>query len=160
MLYYYLLHHGEDVVPEDALLPGLAQHPQAAVQSVHQLVAVLTDLLTQQAGPAGQVQDGDVTVQVQLQEGLNTLDVSGVVSNHHQVLIVRVGPVVVELDPVGRVGVVHQDVRDLLLEGVGHLHVHIVRQGPHQALDQVEHPGCVGLGVQEGFPLDDLKIIF
>ena len=87
-MYYYLLHHGEDVVPEDALLPGLAQHAQAAVQSVHQLVAVLTDLLTQQAGPAGQVQDGDVPVELQLEEGLDTLDVPGVVPNDDQILVI------------------------------------------------------------------------
>ena len=83
-----LLHHGEDVVPEDPLLPSLPQHPQTAVQSVHQLVAVLADLLAQQASPAGQVQDGDVTVEVKLEEGLDTLDVPGVVPNDDQILVI------------------------------------------------------------------------
>ena len=153
-----LLHHGEDVVSEDPLLSGLAQHPQAGVQSVHELVSVLAHLLTQQSSPAGQVQDGDVAVELQLEEGLDTLDVPGVVAHHHQVLVVGVRPVVVELDPVGRVAVVHEDVGDLLLQGGGDLHVHVVGQGPNQALDQVENPGSLGLGVEERLPLDHLEI--
>ena len=64
-------------------------------------------LCPQQAGAARQVEHRDVPVELQLEEGLDTLGVAGVVAHHHQVLVVLVAPVVVELDPVLGVRVVH-----------------------------------------------------
>ena len=113
-------------------------------------------LCPQQAGAARQVEHRDVPVELQLEEGLDTLGVAGVVAHHHQVLVVLVAPVVVELDPVLGVRVVHQDVRDLLLQGGGHLHVHIVGQRAHQPLEQVEDPLGLGLTVNEYFSLQNL----
>ena len=58
-------------------------------------------------------------VKSELDEGLGTLDVSVVVAHNHQVVIVLLGPVVIELDRVLGQRVVHEDLLDLVLQLLG-----------------------------------------
>ena len=46
------------------------------------------NLGAEESRAAGQVQDGDVPVELQLEEGLDTLDVPGVVPNDDQILVI------------------------------------------------------------------------
>ena len=66
------------------------------------------------------------------------LDIPHVVAHHHQVVIILVTPVIVELDSVLRVSVVHQHRLDLLLQFSGSGTIKIVRESSSQSLDNIE----------------------
>ena len=136
---------GLDVVLEDALGLGLTQHAQRAVQPVNVAVTVTTNLSSEEAGAGSQVEDtnledvkrsGDwctvnksnLMVKSELDEGLGTLDVAVVVAHNDQIVIVLLGPVVIELDCVLRQRVIHEDLLDLFLKLLGGGTVQVVRE--------------------------------
>ena len=67
-------------------------------------------------------------VKSEFDEGLGTLNVSVVVAHNHQVVIVLLGPVVIELDRVLGKRVVHEDLLDLILQLLGGGPVQVVRE--------------------------------
>ena len=67
-------------------------------------------------------------VKSKLDEGLGTLDVSVVVAHNDQIVIVLLGPVVIELDRVLRQRVIHEDLLDLFLKLLGGGSVQVVRE--------------------------------
>ena len=108
-------------------------------------------------------------VKSELDEGLGTLDVAVVVAHNHQVVIVLLGPVVIELDRVLGQRLVHEDLLDLVLQLLGGGPVQVVGEPDidllgmycpdwflpsRQAPDDVQLAHGLVPGVAEGLVLD------
>ena len=91
-----------------------------------------TNLSSEEAGAGSQVEDtnleederlrdwctvnkSNLMVKSKLDEGLGTLDIAVVVAHNDQIVIVLLGPVVIELDRVLRQRVIHENLLDLFL---------------------------------------------
>ena len=147
------LHPAVDVVLEDPLSPGPAQHAQGGVQPVNVAVAVPPNLSPEQSSPGRQVQHAHLVAQAELHQGLRTLDVAVVVAHHHQVVVVLLRPVVVELGRGLRVRVVHQHGLDLSLELHWGRAVQVVGETAGQSLHHVQlTPGASPLVGEELVP--------
>ena len=70
----------------------------------------------------------NLMVKSEFDEGLGTLDVTVVVTHNDQIIIVLLGPVVIELDCVLRQRVIHEDLLDLFLKLLGGGTVQVVRE--------------------------------
>ena len=81
---------------------------------------------------------------------------SSVVANNDEILVILVTPVVVELDPIGRLGVVSHDAGDLLLQPLGNEVGQVVREAAGKPAHHVKDPHCLGLGISEGVVLQHL----
>ena len=104
-----------------------------------------TNLSSEEAGAGSQVKDtnleedersrdwctvnkSNLMVKSKLDEGLGTLDIAVVVAHNDQIVIVLLGPVVIELDRVLRQRVIHEDLLDLFLKLLGGGSVQVVRE--------------------------------
>ena len=132
-----------NVVLEGSLSSRLTQHSQGGVEAVHVAVAVSPDLGPEQAGAGGKVEDAHLVIEAESHQGVSTLDVAVVVSNHHQIIVILLTPVVVELDCIDGVGIVDQHLLYLGLQ----LHrcgsVQVVREVAGQPLDHVQLPSSL-----------------
>ena len=127
-----------DVVLEDALGPGLAQHAKRGVQAINVAVSMAANLSTQEASASSQVQDLHLMVQTKLEECISTLDIAIVVAHHHQVIIILGTPVIIELDGFQRVSIISEHGLYLLLQLLGGGAVKVVREPSGQSLDNIE----------------------
>ena len=134
---------GLDVVLEDALSLGLTQHAEGAVKAVNVTISMTTNLSSEETSAGSQVKDtnldersrhsskyykSNLMVKSEFDEGLGTLDVTVVVTHNDQIIIVLLGPVVIELDCVLRQRVIHEDLLDLFLKLLGGGTVQVVRE--------------------------------